>query len=753
MNHSLELLAPAGSLEAGLAAFEAGADAIYLGLPQFSARKGAMNCSLEDLRKLKTRARAKNASIYLALNTVITEPELSDLLSSVQEAQWAGADAFIVQDVGIAYLLKKIFPNITLHASTQMAIHNAAGLREAKRLGISRVVLSRECGGVDVKRLREQCPEMELEVFIHGALCYSFSGVCLASGMVIGRSGNRGECAQLCRSWYQSESGKRYSFSCNDLALEEDVNELKKIGVHSLKIEGRMKGPEYVYHTVKLYRNLLDRPQSLKESQKEFQELIKNAALTFQRKKTKAYFHHSTAENLMDPSFPGHRGIELGPIEKISKINHGLIFELRLKSDLSRHDGIQWFPGGNALKAAAASVRSLKVFHAQSKNWKNTLHALAGDWVRLQVYCDESIDVSNLIQSPLKTPLFQIMSTDLKTPYPNPQSLKPWKTPLGAQVTLQESATASLQIYLKSIQGVPVKNPLRWQHPIILDASSKSQDFLKKISQIFSESGESHFQIQEIKWQNSTSRTNDKIFVPPSELKKVKNSFYLAFQEWILRNSQFEWPLKCEEMEKTLPLHWKVRKNISPVSAVSSAAPVIPFFCEEDFDVSSEVKPALWNGMVMIPLSPIFFDETFVLQKLRDLLSHSKDIYCFGVNNISQLEWVRRCSEEFGAARVQWWLDAYFYAANSWVLKAVLESLGPSVCCPQGVMPWIEEEGYRDEFQYFPLMISLGCTRRHSQEIASCPPRCQRHGFEILTNHNRKYGVRIKNCRTYIFKI
>ena len=204
----VEILAPAGSFEAAVAAFEGGADAVYLGLSDFSARKAAKNFSKEELRSLKTLAESKGKKIFAALNTVIKEDETGSALDAARFLSDISADAVILQDIGFATLLKKLFPTLTLHASTQMAVHTVEGVKFLKSQGFSRVVLSREVPLDLITKIKKEVPDMELEVFVHGALCYSFSGLCLASGMVLGRSGNRGMCAQLCRRYYETEDGK-----------------------------------------------------------------------------------------------------------------------------------------------------------------------------------------------------------------------------------------------------------------------------------------------------------------------------------------------------------------------------------------------------------------------------------------------------------------------------------------------------------------------------------------------------------------
>ena len=207
----LEILAPAGSFEAGIAAFRGGADAVYLGLSDFSARKSAKNFSRDDLLALKKEAVGQKKKIYVTLNTLVKDSELNAVLDAASFLDEIETDGVILQDLGLASTIKKLFPSLPLHASTQMAVHTADGVKFLKRLGFTRVVLSREVPLKKIAEIKKAVPDMELEVFVHGALCYSFSGLCLASGMLLNRSGNRGMCAQICRSFYTQPDASVFS--------------------------------------------------------------------------------------------------------------------------------------------------------------------------------------------------------------------------------------------------------------------------------------------------------------------------------------------------------------------------------------------------------------------------------------------------------------------------------------------------------------------------------------------------------------
>src|SRR6185437_15122506 len=260
-----ELLAPAGDWEALRAAVANGADAVYFGLSNFNARHRAANFTLEELPQVLGYLHDRNVRGYVTFNTLIFSDELPEATRFVQAIAAAGADAVIVQDLGLARLIHAVAPTLPLHASTQMTLTEPRGIDLVRRLGVERVILARELSVEDIGRIAGQT-DMPLEVFVHGALCVAYSGQCLTSEALGGRSANRGQCAQACRLPYdlfvdgsQRDTGDRhYLLSPQDLAGLEVLPELVRLGVASLKIEGRLKSAEYVASITRIYRQALD---------------------------------------------------------------------------------------------------------------------------------------------------------------------------------------------------------------------------------------------------------------------------------------------------------------------------------------------------------------------------------------------------------------------------------------------------------------------------------------------------------------
>lgn len=261
-----ELLAPAGSLEAVRAAIANGADAVYLGAQRFNARDDGAQLTLDEVGEACRLAHERGRRIYLTLNVLVKPAELEEALGVLGEAVDRGIDAVIVQDVGLVRLIRRVFPQLEIHGSTQMTVHDGSGARFMERLGIERVVLARENTLGDIRAIRDTVPGLGLETFVHGALCISYSGQCFMSGMISERSANRGSCAQSCRKDYVltdasdgSELDRGYLISARDLGAYEHLPAIAAAGVGCLKVEGRKKKPEYVATVTRGYRSFLDR--------------------------------------------------------------------------------------------------------------------------------------------------------------------------------------------------------------------------------------------------------------------------------------------------------------------------------------------------------------------------------------------------------------------------------------------------------------------------------------------------------------
>jgi putative protease len=336
-----ELLAPAGNLESLKAAILAGCDAVYLGGKFFGARNFATNFNDEEIIYAINYAHIYGVKVYVTMNTLVYENEMVAFEKYALFLHKNNVDAIIIQDIGAMDLLRQKYPSLPLHASTQMHIHNLEGVKLVESLGLERVVLARETPIELIKKIKENT-NIELEIFVHGALCISYSGECLMSSLLNGRSGNRGTCSQCCRMPYdlyindKKVSKEKYLLSPKDLNSLDHLEELLKIGVDSLKIEGRMKRKEYVYTVVKLYRKAIDsyyETGHIKIDENDIYELKK----IFNRDFTKGFLNHEKSENFINSVRPNHIGIEIGEVIDVNKN----MVTVKLTHPLNQNDGIR----------------------------------------------------------------------------------------------------------------------------------------------------------------------------------------------------------------------------------------------------------------------------------------------------------------------------------------------------------------------------------------------------------------------------
>ncbi|MEM5787535.1 MAG: peptidase U32 family protein, partial [Syntrophobacteraceae bacterium] len=311
-----ELLAPAGNVESFYAAVENGADSVYLGLKRFSARATASNFTMEELATIIPFAHGRGVKVYVALNSLITVPETPELLDTLYSLSTLKPDALIVQDPGIFFFVKRYFPALQLHASTLAAAHNSAGVNALERMGAKRIVLARELTLSEISSICSST-RAELEIFVHGALCYSYSGLCLTSGYRGGRSGLRGECVQPCRLKFRQGKKEGFYLSCNDLCALPLIPALKRLRISGLKIEGRMKPASYIATVVKAYRTVLDAGEGAPEQDalNVAREMLSRAP---SRQLTLGYLESSAAPDILKPHRSGSSGIWLGTVRSVS---------------------------------------------------------------------------------------------------------------------------------------------------------------------------------------------------------------------------------------------------------------------------------------------------------------------------------------------------------------------------------------------------------------------------------------------------
>ena len=357
----LEVLAPVGDENGINVAINSGANAVYFGLPRFNARAKASNITLENLKDIVARCHFFGVRVYVTINTIIKSQEVKDFLNMVKCAIDAKVDAFIVQDFGMAYLLKNTFKGIVLHASTQMGIHNLAGAKQIEELGFTRVVLSRETKLNDIIEIKNNT-KLEIEYFVQGALCVAFSGNCYLSSINADKSGNRGECMQLCRLKYSAISNNElqnqgYLLSTTDLCLINNLKQLIDAGVSSFKIEGRLRRYGYIAESVKQYSS------ALKNLDKFNYKNAENALFkVFNRGQYNKglYLADNCKREIINEKFQNHRGVCVGKVKEVSPFKTLNQITLSSTHKLNEGDGLKFIKNGEEISIGVGNVIELK---------------------------------------------------------------------------------------------------------------------------------------------------------------------------------------------------------------------------------------------------------------------------------------------------------------------------------------------------------------------------------------------------------
>ena len=367
---NIELLSPVGDFDCLRAAVQNGADAVYLGSADFNARYSATNFSLEELEQAINYAKVRNVKVYLTLNTLIKDDEISNAVKLAKRAYELGIDSIIIQDFGLANILLKHIPNLPLHASTQMTIHNLEGAIFLKNLGFKRVVLSRELSLEEIEYISKNS-NIETEVFVHGALCISYSGQCLFSSMIGGRSGNRGKCAQGCRLPYElleneTSIDKGYLLSPKDLCSLELLPNLISSGVTSFKIEGRMKTPEYVATVTKIYRKYIDKILNNEDYSVDENDIIELKQVFNRGGFSTGHLENTPNTNLIYKEKPNNMGIYLGEVLKYNP--NKKYVDIKLASNLSIGDSVSFSKENSKYNVSELMINNKNIPSANSNN-------------------------------------------------------------------------------------------------------------------------------------------------------------------------------------------------------------------------------------------------------------------------------------------------------------------------------------------------------------------------------------------------
>jgi putative protease len=515
-----ELLAPAGNLQAGITAFDAGADAVYAGLSKFNARERCENFSFNDMSRLVAYARKHSRKVYVTLNTLVKERELPEVVEFLAELSRIRPDGLIVQDLGVLRTIREYFPELEIHASTQMGFHNSAGLRIAAEMGVKRVILERQVTLDELKTMRKDSP-VDLEVFVHGALCCSLSGQCLFSSWMGGWSGNRGKCKQPCRRRFYGKKGNGFFFSTQDLSTLDLVHNFKQMGIASLKIEGRLRKPDYVRNAVAAYRLLLDAPE--KPDKKLLGEARKILSATYGRKWSHGFYSEQSIKTLIKHDTPGAAGqlcgkVELGDEKGFSfKTAHRLYLGDRLRvQPLSGDEG------------PALTVTKMSV------DGRPTIKAVPGQ--ECFIFCDKEIPLKGLVYKIGEN--YDEMQSKL-------EKLPEMRSALDLQVCISSGV---IQVNILN-SGSPV-----WEAPLMTQTAKSHPLVPPKVVMEFMASGS-----QELRAGNIHALIDGEYFVPASELKKARRAFW----DWACENIKPDriFANNFEALEKFRKDYLKIKKS------------------------------------------------------------------------------------------------------------------------------------------------------------------------------------------------
>ncbi len=567
---NIELLAPAGTPEALVAAFAAGADAVYCGLPRFNARERGENFTAENMRQAIAYAHKLHKKVYITLNTLIKESELPDLAEYVAQIADMAPDAVIVQDLGVLRLLREFFPNLTIHASTQMGIHNSAGVRMAEKMGVKRVILERQMTMEELEKLKKNT-NMEIEIFCHGALCCSLSGSCLFSSYLGGASGNRGKCKQPCRRRFFSKTGNGFFFSTSDLATLEMIPEFRTLNITSLKIEGRLKQPDYVYNAVKAYRMVLDAAEVTPAVIGEARQVL---AGTCGRRWSNGFFSEKSMKNLVRHDALGASGTLLGRVTAVGESG----FNAELKQRLHIGDRLRVQPV-NGDEGSAFTLTKLFI------DRKIVSVARPGDTVYIP--CDKPVAMNGL--------LYKIgVSHNVDT-----KALENTRVREKLQLALKLEKDA-LNVEILNMDNASV-----WRHCEEFQIAGKHPVSAETLQEAFaSGTDEFEFLISNIVIEPDAADR----FIPASVLKKIRREFDAFAAEldiaglqkagaaglmkfFAFYNSQATFPVSSEHLRETVAMrpHGDAAGNPKAWRAVSvldinnsTDEAILPDYCSEE---------------------------------------------------------------------------------------------------------------------------------------------------------------------------
>lgn len=731
--NEIELLAPVGSFDALKAAVQNGANAVYLGGKDFSARASANNFDREELIEAVKYAHIRDVRVFVTTNTLIKQDEIEDFVEYAKFLYDIDVDALIMQDIGVAMLIHDLLPDFELHASTQMVAHSLEDVQYLESIGFKRVVLARELTVDEIKYICDNT-NVDIEIFVHGALCVCYSGGCLMSSMIGNRSGNRGRCAQPCRQKYtmidistgeEIHSNGEYLLSTKDLNTIEDVDKIIETGVLSLKIEGRMKKPEYVATVINSYRNAIDEYQSTKKVNIST-ETMEDLYTIFNRKFTKGLILGEVGEDVMNSNVPNNQGLYVGKVVDYNKKSKRL--KIKLEGTLKKGDGINL--GGGTIG-----------------------RIIKGKEIAQIGYKGETIELDFIGEARKNQPVFKTSDTNLidKAQKTYTQDKEFAKSLIDAEITIKLGEYPELKLIDKNNNSVTVKGDKLVEKALkVALGEEKIETQIKKL-------GNTPYELDDLK-----INLDEGVSMPISLINQMRREAIELLDEARIpvkgrayKDSKIKYSPK--KYAKDINSNSKIRVKINNIEALKSIInlDIDMIYYEDVATLEQAMAMATANNKKLIYSAP-----RIVRNKEYKRLEKSNE-YCKENVQISALGQVKYYKEN--SENVSFDVDYYLNPFNSETINHYKKEGATTVCISQelNIHEIKETTKYTDmeietvAYGYIPMMLSeycpMGVVARSCKKDKRCAT-CKESKYVLRDFKGEEYRIsQDLFCRSTIY--
>ena len=731
--NEIELLAPVGSFDALKAAVQNGANAVYLGGKDFSARASANNFDREELIEAVKYAHIRDVRVFVTTNTLIKQDEIEDFVEYAKFLYDIDVDALIMQDIGVAMLIHELLPDFELHASTQMVAHSLEDVQYLESIGFKRVVLARELTVDEIKYICDNT-NVDIEIFVHGALCVCYSGGCLMSSMIGNRSGNRGRCAQPCRQKYtmidistgeEIHSNGEYLLSTKDLNTIEDVDKIIETGVLSLKIEGRMKKPEYVATVINSYRNAIDEYQATKKVNIST-ETMEDLYTIFNRKFTKGLILGEVGEDVMNSNVPNNQGLYVGKVVDYNKKAKRL--KIKLEGTLKKGDGINL--GGGTIG-----------------------RIIKGKEIAQIGYKGETIELDFIGEARKNQPVFKTSDTNLidKAQKTYTQDKEFAKSLIDAEITIKLGEYPELKLIDKNNNSVTVKGDKLVEKALkVALGEEKIETQIKKL-------GNTPYELDDLK-----INLDEGVSMPISLINQMRREAIelldearIPVKDRAYKDSKIKYSPK--KYAKDTNSNSKIRVKINNIEALKSIInlDVDMIYYEDVATLEQAMAMATANNKKLIYSAP-----RIVRNKEYKRLEKSNE-YCKENVQISALGQVKYYKEN--SENVSFDVDYYLNPFNSETINHYKKEGATTVCISQelNIHEIKETTKYTDmeietvAYGYIPMMLSeycpMGVVARSCKKDKRCAT-CKESKYVLRDFKGEEYRIsQDLFCRSTIY--